>query len=96
MIDEQIDDDELTPEERAEVEREYAEHQSFIREHVEDGWVWNGKENTLTHPDDPELYYWISPHTYKQRLSPKLVQRARESILREIEIERGESAGRDA
>ncbi len=65
MTDEQTDDDELTPEERATVEREHVEQETFIREYVEAGWVWNGKEHTLTHPDDPEVYYWINPHTYK-------------------------------
>jgi hypothetical protein len=44
MTDEQTDDDELTPEERATVEREHVEHETFIREYVEAGWVWNGKE----------------------------------------------------
>jgi hypothetical protein len=44
------DDDDLTPEERAEIEREYAEHRKFIQEHVEAGWIWDQKTNTLTHP----------------------------------------------
>jgi len=91
MTDEQTEDDELTPEERATVEREYAEHQTFIREYVEAGWVWNGKENTLTHPDDPEMYYWINPHTYKQLLSPKLVAHAKQHIMRQIKVDRGEA-----
>jgi hypothetical protein len=77
-------------EERADIEREYVEYRTFIDEHVEVGWIWDDKTHTLTHPDDPEIQYWINPHTYKQILPKKLAEQAKAAIIRQIKADRGE------
>jgi hypothetical protein len=85
--------DELSPEERAEIEHQYVENRKFIDEHVGVGWIWDDKAHTLTHPDDPEIQYWINPHTYKQILSKKLAEQAKAAIIRQIKSDRGEPVG---
>ena len=87
MADDPTDVDERTPEERAEWQRIIGENLQMISQHIDAGWSWG--RNTMTHPTDPALHYWIEPYSQKLVLSPNLAGQMTEEMLRQLKADHG-------
>jgi hypothetical protein len=89
-------DDEILPEDAAEIEDEaesLRKAQRQIQELEQRGWIWRGDgiDKVLSLHDDPDVNIWFNPYSGEQLLSPKLVERLEQQI-RDEKAHKGKSS----
>ncbi len=85
-MNEDFDEDEIPTAEDLAFEAKLRETEQHIRDLEQNGWTWHDDDRikrVLCHPDDPEIHIWFNPYSGEQLLSPKLVERLKQTVHEE-------------